>query len=114
MKLLDKGVRLSLLTHIESPTGTLSTGQYEDQWSREQLLHGNHNLESCQFIFATTVKETPADKVWLCDSREFALLFSLSDSTINELFPRSNRPRLRYQVVSMKSCFKFLIGLPSS
>ncbi|EPB66042.1 putative ATP synthase F0, A subunit [Ancylostoma ceylanicum] len=75
-------------THIESPIGPLPGCQYEDgactMESGAAVIWKPEAEESCQFIFVIAMKGTMADKVWLSDSKEFALSFSLSDPTISD------------------------------
>ncbi|KIH64698.1 zinc knuckle [Ancylostoma duodenale] len=75
-------------THIESPIGPLPGCQCEDgacaMESGAAVIWKPDAEESCQFISVAAMKGTMADKVWLSDSKEFALPLSLSDPTISD------------------------------
>ncbi|KAL6742605.1 hypothetical protein Aduo_015740 [Ancylostoma duodenale] len=65
---------------IESPVGSLPGCRYEDgvctMKSGAAVIWKPVAEESCQFIFVSTMEGTTAEKVWLSNSKEFALSFS--------------------------------------
>lgn len=69
---------------VDSPAGPLTGCQYEDgsciMKSGAAVIWQPTAEEACQFIFVATMKGTMADKVWLSDSKEFALSFSLKEA----------------------------------
>ncbi|KAK6046750.1 integrase core domain protein [Cooperia oncophora] len=68
---------------VESPIGTLSGCHYRDGFCTTNtgaavVWSPQHN-EQCRYILVSPMKGTLLDKVWLSESKEFALSFALAD-----------------------------------
>ncbi|VDL78399.1 unnamed protein product [Nippostrongylus brasiliensis] len=73
---------------IESSIGPLNGCQYKDgectMTSGAAVIWEPDAEESCQYVLVSAMKGVLADKVWLSESKEFALSFSLSTPPLSD------------------------------
>ncbi|XGW11077.1 hypothetical protein V3C99_012519, partial [Haemonchus contortus] len=71
---------------IESSIGPMDNCNYHrgecNMQSGSAVIWTPDSQESCRYIYVSSMKGTLAEKVWLSDSKEFALSFSLSATPI--------------------------------